>query len=64
MRDMAKNRKLRPKVDHSDKPLASRVREMGFKLGRAELYGSTNDLSAMKRAHDSLLRELYKRGGK
>ena len=47
-----------------DRPLSSRLRELGFKLSMAEMFGSNKDLSRMKAAHAAMLSELYRKGGK
>ena len=51
---------------YRDRPLPSRLRELGFKLAMAEMYGTRKgtDLSGMKAAHEGMLRELYRKGGK
>ena len=56
-------RKPSHKQTRDTRPLATRLRELGLELGRAELYGDHRDLTNKKRAHASMLKALY-RGGK
>jgi hypothetical protein len=50
---------MRAAKDKEALPLVSRLRALGHRLGKAELYGSKKDLTAAKNAHSKMLDQLY-----
>lgn len=43
----------------SELSLKQSLRDLGFKLATAEMYGTSKDVSRMKNAHRVLLRKFY-----